>query len=324
MTPMTIIERTIRFWKLGYKALLTGPEADVWNVMNAFASAESQEAFPALQTIAEKLGLKINEKTGKRDTRNVRDALRGLVAKGFLVAVRPSSHTSSAVYKVTLPVRGGLEPGEGDRPTQGEAPAGGSETRDEGVLDHTLRGVSDPPKRVFKRVIKSAHTQGVSAFDRFASEFPRHKHIGLPAARSIWVGQDLDDDVEAILAGLARWKRSPEWQREQGRYIPRPAAFLADQQWLADPCPQTPAAARPPPAKGVSLSDIDQHRAQVDVALAAMDAWKLEQLKREVIERSGDAGRTFEHVDPTDTKSPRAALLRMRIADLTRSKRDVA
>ena len=65
-------------------------------------------------------------------------------------------------------------------------------------------------------------------FEAFYKEYPRKE---APArARRAWL-KVKPEDVPAVMAGLERYKRNEQWQREGGRFIPHPATFLNDQRW---------------------------------------------------------------------------------------------
>ena len=53
------------------------------------------------------------------------------------------------------------------------------------------------------------------------------------AARNAW--EQLRPSEQAVLEGVRRWKRSEQWSRENGRFIPRAAKFLLEKQYLDHP-----------------------------------------------------------------------------------------
>lgn len=53
------------------------------------------------------------------------------------------------------------------------------------------------------------------------------------AARA-WKRLNIDADsqlLKGILAGLDRWRRSAEWAKEDGRFVPFPERFLKERRW---------------------------------------------------------------------------------------------
>lgn len=57
--------------------------------------------------------------------------------------------------------------------------------------------------------------------------------------------------VRSILAGLAAWKKSGQWQDDGGRFIPCAAKWLRKRRWECPPAPSTRGQAVPQGASGV-------------------------------------------------------------------------
>ena len=57
--------------------------------------------------------------------------------------------------------------------------------------------------------------------------------LGKKEAQTVW--EDSVEDPEAVLAGVRKWKQSPQWKRENGRFIPRAAKFLEQGDYREDP-----------------------------------------------------------------------------------------
>lgn len=67
-------------------------------------------------------------------------------------------------------------------------------------------------------------------FDRFWSEYPNK--VKKPNALKAWGKLKPDEGlVEKIMQGLARWKKSDQWTRDGGQFIPHPATWLNGRQW---------------------------------------------------------------------------------------------
>lgn len=67
-------------------------------------------------------------------------------------------------------------------------------------------------------------------FDQFWQAYP--KRVAKKPARRAWDKLHVDNDLLAkILAALAWQKRSDDWQRDGGRYIPNPATWLNGGRW---------------------------------------------------------------------------------------------
>jgi hypothetical protein len=83
-------------------------------------------------------------------------------------------------------------------------------------------------------------------FEAVAAGYPRRG--GIEAARRDWAALKPDAQLQAeIVRAIRAWQRSPEWQREEGRYIPKLGRFLREQRWIDAPGAGTPAPAAPPP-----------------------------------------------------------------------------
>ena len=66
------------------------------------------------------------------------------------------------------------------------------------------------------------------AFEKFWESYPRK--IGKGAARNAWAKAKLPS-IEVILNSLHKAKRSPDWLKEKGAYIPHPATWLNQGRW---------------------------------------------------------------------------------------------
>ena len=67
-------------------------------------------------------------------------------------------------------------------------------------------------------------------FDRFWEAYPKKRSIG--QAERAWVKINPDDKLlKEMLDSLERWKRSREWLREGGQYIPHPSTWLNAKGW---------------------------------------------------------------------------------------------
>lgn len=65
------------------------------------------------------------------------------------------------------------------------------------------------------------------AFDVFWSSYP--KKVGKEAARKSF--KKVDVPVETLVAAVEMQKRSAQWKKDKGRYIPNPATWLNQGRW---------------------------------------------------------------------------------------------
>ncbi|MBN9219564.1 MAG: helix-turn-helix domain-containing protein [Mesorhizobium sp.] len=73
-------------------------------------------------------------------------------------------------------------------------------------------------------------------FLQFWSDYPLK--VGKPKAAASWRSQKLDQEAISIFAGLNRWKASPQWKRDGGKFIPHPTTFLNQRRWEDSPEPE--------------------------------------------------------------------------------------
>ena len=82
--------------------------------------------------------------------------------------------------------------------------------------------------------IASAHAPGTHpGFESFKAAYPRWRSEGL--ARREWNSLKPSPEMQrTLLAALAEQARCDEWQREAGRFIPKPSVWLARECWADD------------------------------------------------------------------------------------------
>jgi hypothetical protein len=68
-----------------------------------------------------------------------------------------------------------------------------------------------------------------SGFDAFWECFPRK--VSKRDAIKAWRQTKAHDHTDAIMASLALFIRSPDWQKDGGQYIPYPATWLRGRRW---------------------------------------------------------------------------------------------
>lgn len=67
-------------------------------------------------------------------------------------------------------------------------------------------------------------------FDQFYAAYP--KKIAKQSAIKAWQKLKPDDDLMTkIMQGLERWKKSNDWLKENGQYIPYPATWINQRRW---------------------------------------------------------------------------------------------
>lgn len=81
---------------------------------------------------------------------------------------------------------------------------------------------------------------GVKAFESFWSEYP--KKSSRMDAEHAFVESGALNHMDDVLHALAMQKRSDEWRRDNGRYIPKPSTWLRDRRWEDQPLQNNSAA----------------------------------------------------------------------------------
>jgi len=118
-------------------------------------------------------------------------------------------------------------------------------------------------------------------FEDFFAAYPRR--VGKGQARHEWDRLAPDASLRKRIAdAIAAWARSPEWQRNGGQYIPKPARWLREQRWEDEPgCALAPPPVRPTPTlvSAVPLTP-EQLKANAEKARAVREAWGLAAPKR--------------------------------------------
>ena len=71
---------------------------------------------------------------------------------------------------------------------------------------------------------------GEQKFEKFWEAYP--KKIAKKAVLQKWKNLKVNDALfESIMKGLEAWKRSQQWMKDGGQYIPNPTTFLNQERW---------------------------------------------------------------------------------------------
>jgi hypothetical protein len=95
--------------------------------------------------------------------------------------------------------------------------------------------VSRPPSTPLVRVtnVKKNPSNGSppdDGFSEFWSAYPRHEDKKRAAAK--WASLKPDEAMRGkIMAALDRQRRSPQWTRDGGKFIPHPTTWLNGERW---------------------------------------------------------------------------------------------
>jgi len=74
---------------------------------------------------------------------------------------------------------------------------------------------------------KENESKKAANFDRFWEAYPRK--VGKVKAQTAF--QKVTVPVEILLSAIAEQKKSPQWQKDGGQFIPHPATWLNGKRW---------------------------------------------------------------------------------------------
>ena len=120
-----------------------------------------------------------------------------------------------------------------ENPTQ-ENPTQGNRTlvknEDSNIYKSNIESKNSPTPPAGDCEPKGCNTTLMGRFEVFYKAYPKHKSRG--DAEKAWKTLKPDDKKLAeIMDGLERAKRSPDWKKENGRFIPYPASWLRAKGW---------------------------------------------------------------------------------------------
>jgi len=137
---------------------------------------------------------------------------------------------------------GGIHGKKGGRPRKTKTPSGVSEKPLVGLSEKppltppTPTPIPPPtaPLLPLARTLPVGSEAAAAAWKNFWKEYPNKSREKI--ARAEFDNLPLTPDlVEVIMSGLARWKASVEWSKENGRYVPNPANWLRDHRFVEHP-----------------------------------------------------------------------------------------
>lgn len=91
-----------------------------------------------------------------------------------------------------------------------------------------------------------------AAFERFWSAYP--KKIGKGQAEKAFVKARLNGSLPAVLQALEDQKRSEQWQKENGQFVPNPATWLNQRRWEDELTPSQASATPSLPGVGKCIN----------------------------------------------------------------------
>lgn len=107
-----------------------------------------------------------------------------------------------------------------------------SKRRGEEIREEEIRKETTPlPPKGIRRALR-AHKPEPEEFTRFWNAYPSDRRKGRQEAIAAWRSLRLTPaQVEQVTRSLASWTASPDWRKENGKYIPWPQKFLRKRRW---------------------------------------------------------------------------------------------
>jgi len=160
--------------------------------------------------------------------KQIRTALETLRAENIIIAGNYNSDKRDRTlwYALTEKGRSICRIGNSNLPQKADsfAPEGNSYNSNNNILNTTTD--SKPDINADTEAQKTTD----ETFEEFWAAYPRKD--GKKVARQKWNRLNPDEEMrKKILADIERRKRSPEWLKENGQFIPMPSTYLNQQRW---------------------------------------------------------------------------------------------
>lgn len=199
----------------------------VLTLLGNCADGDSWEAFPSIAYIADCTAL---------DRKTVVAALRFLCAEGYIsdTGDRRGQTKQIPIYRLNRSKTGTVEQNrKRNAPEIGTVPRTDGKSTDipheqsrfsPGTIPKTEHGTVSNRKGTVKG------TDLPAGFAEFWNDYPRK--VARPKALQAWKKLMPDaQTLQAILCAVERDKRSDQWQRNSGQFIPHPATWLNGRRW---------------------------------------------------------------------------------------------
>jgi hypothetical protein len=79
----------------------------------------------------------------------------------------------------------------------------------------------------------TSNDAAMTGFEKFWQAYPYKKNRG--RAEKMWVRKKLNDKLPEILIAIEWQRRSMEWIKDNGQYVPTPSSYLNSKGWLDEP-----------------------------------------------------------------------------------------
>ena len=155
----------------------------------------------------------------------------------FFSLIKPNLDASRK--KASSGKAGGSKAKANDKQTASKTEANSKQTASEKEKENEIEKESLLSSSATAAEDNKAAAATPAGFDLFWEKYPNK--VCMREAADAWKDICVNENTPAqILAGLDRWRNSLEWEKENGRYIPRPARWLSDLRWQEHPKEKIP------------------------------------------------------------------------------------
>ena len=96
------------------------------------------------------------------------------------------------------------------------------------LLGYPIDTLSIPFKGKVKAKVKVMVKEDEENFEKFWTEYP--KKIAKKEAKKAFIKVCPIDETQ-LMIGLSKWKKSEQWTKDKGRFIPHPTTWLNQERW---------------------------------------------------------------------------------------------
>lgn len=217
------------------------------------AHDDGAHIFPSVATMAVK---------SRQSERSVQRHLQAMIARGWLLRVRNGGGRGvHSEYRISpnwlkgadlSPFSGLVDNSENGANMSPFGAQKGDKRRTKRVTNDAQKGDKRSTPYITERTSIGITplppaAGGECGFEEFFAEYPRKVSAG--QARQEWAKLSPDEALrKRITSAVRAWARSPEWERNDGQFIPKPARWLREQRWEDVPgVSLAPTPAAPPP-----------------------------------------------------------------------------
>ncbi len=186
---------------------------------------ETGLAYPSIETLSNKTG---------QDRKTVRQHLIALSEQGIIsdTGERVGKTKQIPKYQINiqrLPKMVLLKTTKTGTVTKAKTPKNGRvKATKNGTLKDSQKRYTEPPVSFNHQ--KEPPADKLNGFDKFWFAYPKKKSKG--TAERAWIKIKPDNTLQTkILSQVEKAKKSQDWKKDNGKYIPHPATWLNGKRW---------------------------------------------------------------------------------------------